>query len=220
VLSESSTVLLGQGYLPFGRYNTNLTNDTLILEAAEIRESIIGYQYGIHGFKAEAFLFNGDADRGSDTLKNYVIHLQAKKENVSAHLDLLSNIFEADAFGDDAERLNAKAEAAVIAGGQIQLGALSLIGEYLTVFTDNDPKALQLEAAYEFAQFTLAFSYQSTSDFGDLLPKNRISIGGSTSVSEFALFSVEIWRDEHQAPANGGAAENDLGLVVQLAVEF
>lgn len=90
---------LGQTYLPFGAFSTNLVNDTLVLEMAETRETAAIAGFSRDGFTAQTYVFNGDIDHDSasnDTLQNWGARIAYDSDNFGAGLDYISNIADSD----------------------------------------------------------------------------------------------------------------------------
>ncbi len=217
-LNDHAALTYGQTYLPFGSYTTHLVNDTMILEIAELRESSASYSYTQNNINLSAFVFNGDADRGHDTVQNIVLHSAYTQENWSAHLDYINNVYETDMFADVVSSLT-NADAAAIVGGTYDRDHVSIVVEYFTIFSEK-PTALQLETAYKFNAYTIAAVFQTTRNFAGILPKKRMSIGANTELDSTAGLAFELWHDKHYGENDGGSGANDLGFVVQLAANF
>ncbi len=213
---------LGQDYLPFGSFETHLVNDTLVLEAAEIRETAAILSWEANGFSAAAYTFNGDVDEGKDTVENFGASLGWGNDSLSVGADYISNVLDSDTLQDAAsyDPDSVDATEAYILRAAANLGPVNLLGEYLETDTiaelaDAEIEVLHLEAATEWADWTFAIAYQETEDADVIeLPEERWSAGVSTEISEGVGLGIEYWNDEDYA---GEESDN---VVVQVAVEF
>lgn len=239
-------LILGQGYLPFGSFETSLVNDTLVLEIAETRESFAMAEWGNDYLLAALYTFNGDAD-DDNNVENYGASLTLGSEGLYVGLDYLSNIGESDGFeafngnDDDAEvdgfivRAGANLDVVTVTAEYFQSGHLSATAWTTDVANDGatalasdlNPEALHVELSSELNDWTLAVAYQQTDDMvnaadtdGSFLPEQRISVGASKSLTENISLGLEVWQDEDYSVADGGTGNDALGAVVQVAVEF
>jgi hypothetical protein len=222
-------IVLGRTIVPFGVFETNLVNDTLVQELAETHESVAMLTAGSGLFSASTYVFNGDADNG-DTIENYGVSLSVGNEQFAAGLDYISNAADTDGIYDvlaPAVDINDTPDA-FIAHAKATFGPVNLIGEFFQAdeFDTADwgfgfePKAWQLEAAFTVSDWTIAAAYQETGDMGGFVPEKRTSIGVSTDVVENVLLGVELWRDKDYGTAESGSGENANSAVVQVAVIF
>mgnify|MGYP001246288567 CR=1 FL=1 len=96
LLNSPLSLTLGQDYLPFGRYETALVNDTLALELGETRETMGMLTFSQSGLSLSAFVFNGDHDSSNQsTLENFGLSLGFENDNVAIGADYLGNIWKA-----------------------------------------------------------------------------------------------------------------------------
>ncbi|MCP5170827.1 MAG: LbtU family siderophore porin [Porticoccaceae bacterium] len=221
---------LGQDYLPFGAFDTNLVNDTLVLEAAETRETAALLSWEAAGFSASVFVFNGDADGGSDTLENFGASIGWGNDNINLAADYTSNLFDSDGFGGFIEDNAAngfddidEAEGAYIVRAALNLESFSFLAEYLgaeestiptTTWINRELEVLHTEMAVALGDWTLALAYQETDDAEDFLPEERISFGVTTAITDNIGIGIEYWKDEDY---DGLDSDN---LVVQLNTAF
>jgi hypothetical protein len=221
------TLTLGQDYLPFGAFQTNMINDTLVLEAAEMRETAAIASWQQAGVSLTAYCFNGDIDEGKDTIENYGASIGWSNEQFSLAADYVSNILDSDGLSDAFEEELGdlgdidQTEGAYILRGRGSLAALELFAEYLKTerftigsFINRELEVLHLEAATQLGDWTVAIALQETDDGEELLPEQRFSLGASTSLSEQLGLGIEYWHDQdyHKAKSDN--------LILQLSVEF
>lgn len=224
---------LGKMYVPFGRYETALVNDTLPLELGETNKTaaLFGFEQG--AFSAGAYIFDGDADR-EEHAENYGLTISFTQDNLGFGLDYISALTESDSLADP-DTLNEWDDSAPAfsLSGSIALGDIKLLGEYLTATSELvpagaadgiEPSAFQLEADLGLElngqSFTFAVAYQQTDDAATFLPEERLSLGCSTDLYENVSLGIEFWHDEDYSVDDGGTGEDGDNIVVQLAVAF
>ena len=228
-------LLIGKQYLPFGRFETALVNDTLALELAEANKTAALFGMEQDGFSAGVYLFDGSVDR-EDHVENYGFTTSYGQENFKFGLDYISALSESDAVSEEINPQALKSDdGALSLSGSLSLEAVTIIAEYLTALDDIEyvdtgdqievqPEAMQVEV--DFAanlsgkEYTFGFALQESDDAVGLLPESRLSFGGSTSVYENVSLAVEFWHDEDYDENDGGSGEKSNNVVVQLAAEF
>lgn len=222
------SLAVGQNYLPFGRFNTNLINDTLVLELAETRETAAGLTWEGHGIAATVYTFNGDVDDGHDTIENVGIALNYNANGYSIGADYISNILDSDGlsgfFEDDLgvalDNIDDSAGAYIIHAAAT-VADTDLLAEYVKseefsvgTWTDREPEVLHLEIAHHISHWTVAIAYQETDDAEGLLPEERLSLGATVEIANNVGLGFEYWNDEDYS---GDESDN---LIMQLAVQF
>ncbi|WP_162844189.1 LbtU family siderophore porin [Sinobacterium caligoides] len=221
------SLTLGQDYLPFGSYETNLINDTLALEIGETRATtaILGFEAA--GFTASGYVYTDESNEDDHSLSAYGASLGYATESFNVGADYIDNILDADTLSEfiDDNGLRPfidKKVSGISLHAAAELGDLNLIAEHLMLdeIGDADVTASQVEAAYSFGDFTAAVAYQQTEDAYGLLPEQRLSIGGSYAVLENTTLSLEYWNDEDYSEKEGGTGDNTNNIALQVAVEF
>ena len=237
--TENVSFTVGQTYLPFGIFEAHIhsVNDPLILEMTETVETVAIATYEAAGFTGQLYAFNGDVDKGNDTVENYGMRLAYVGNGLSVGIDYISNILDSDGisgFLDDGG-IVLDLESYVGAGLfnlSYDFGSAMVIFEALQLDQfkaaefggpgdDLDVTAYQIEGAVDIADWTLSMAYQETEDALALsMPEQRLSMTAYTEVFTATNLAIELWQDEDYSLADGGTGEDSLGLVVQLAVEF
>lgn len=223
------TLDVGKMYVPFGRFETALVNDTLVLEAGETNKTaaLFGLTEGL--FSAGAYVFNGDADR-EDHAENYGVTFTIGNDDYSVGVDYLSALTEADSW---LEQTWAEHPAAYVVSARAGLGEVTLLAEYLAATDDLvaegettgfQPTVFHLEASiglnWNGRAFTAAVAWQQTDDAAGYLPEERLSLGVSTAIYENLSLGVEYWHDEDYSIQDNGSGGDSDNLVLQLAVTF
>jgi len=235
------TVSLGQMYVPFGAFESNMVSDPLTLEIGESRESAILLNYEASGLSAGMFVFNGDIEEVADEDKvmRFGLSLCFEGCNFSGWVDYLSGISDSvaiqDHLGAPAAIVNQVAGLSVHAA--FSMDAFSVIFEYVGSLDDFDvseiafngqgaePSAMNIEFAKSLSvagrDGTIAFAYQTTDEALDLgLPETRVMIAYSTEIYESTSLGIEYLRDSDYSVTDGGTDETSDTFTLQLATGF
>lgn len=220
---------LGKMYVPFGRFETELVNDTLVLEVGETNKTAALFGMEQNGLSVGAYVFDGDADR-EQHVENYGVTLTFEQENFAVGLDYISALTESDALSEEAWDEHSPAFSL---SGRVTAGEINLVAEYLAATSELvlegetegvEPEVLHLEASIGVSlneqPFTFAVAYQQSEDAAGYLPEERLSLGCSTELYENVSLGLEFWHDEDYSDTDGGSGEDSDNVVVQLAVSF
>lgn len=234
-------VNVGQFYLPFGAYETNLVSDPLTLEIGEIRESAVEVGFVYEGFGGSIYTFQGDNEVDGDTrIDSWGANLGFAQEldavSWSVGAGYISNLGDSDSLRDtvvDPTDFTGgwTANLAVVAGD------FNLIGEYLGAADSFDaaalsfdgngakPEAWNIELGYSFEVFgresVAAVAYQVSNEALALeLPEARWLVGWSIGIFDGTALSFEYSHDSDYSTGKGGTGEDASAFVAQLAVEF
>lgn len=244
---SSFSVSIGQQYLPFGVYETNLVSDPLTLEIGETRESAIVISYD-GDLYASFFLFNGDMNEagGDDSIDSTGFNVGYAYEGESINLDVgmayISNIKDSDGFSDgilgyreETGFLGTPEEVEYGAGfaGHMILnwGDMTFIGEFVAAMDDfvageiaggnKKPSATNLEFAYAISEdFGVALAFQNSVDLAGYLPESRFLLGMSYQIDEATSFAFELASDSDYSSGDGGTGESASVTTLQFATEF
>ena len=224
---------VGQVYVPFGGFASNLVSDPLTLDLGEIRETAVEVGVNVGPAAASIYVFNGDVDDSGATDRSktemYGVSLGlADGDDAFSYefgLDYISSIADTDTLQDaivggtiDDYVAGVSIDASVV------MGAANLNLEYTTARDEFEatelsfdgkgakPAAFNVEVGYvvNIAGFEtqLAASYQRTKEALALgLPEKRIAFAASTLVAENTSLSVELARDYDYGQADAGTAE-------------
>lgn len=235
------SLTVGQQYLPFGAFESNMITDPLTLDIGETAETAIALGFSAGEFGGALFGFNGDRNPGGgDDIDGFGAALGyglALGDNeVGLNVSYLNDLGDSDglqeAIDQEADRVPGWA-ASVIVG----VGEVTVIGEYLAAldrfeaddiaFADRgaQPSSWMIEAAYPLSvagkDVTVAASFQQTDEAVELeLPRSRTLIGFSVGLMEQLSLAVEWAYDDDYGVGDGGRGESANTLTVQLAAEF
>lgn len=177
---------LGKMYVPFGRFETALVNDTLVLEVGETNKTAALFGMEQNGLSVGAYVFDGDADR-EQHVENYGVTLSFEQDNFAVGLDYISALTESDALSEEAWDEHSPAFSL---SGRVTAGEINLVAEYLAATSELvlegetegvEPEVLHLEASIGVSlneqPFTFAVAYQQSEDAAGYLPEERLSLG-------------------------------------------
>lgn len=237
--AESSplSLSLGQMYVPFGMFDSNLVSDPLTLELGETRESSILVNYEMSGMLAGLYVFNGDIEEGADEDKvtQFGISLNYESDMVVAGIDYISSISDTDAIQDHlgGPITVISHVAGISAHASFNMNSMSIIIEYLGALDAFDvseipfngvgaePSATNIEFGVEVGEAMLAVGYQATEEALDLgAPETRLLIAYSTEIYEATSLSFEYAQDSDYELTDGGSGETADTITIQLATEF
>jgi len=244
---SSFSIKIGQQYLPFGAFETNLVSDPLTLEIGETRESAIIFSYD-GALYASFYMFNGDMNEtgGDDSVDSMGFNLGWAYEGEDLNFDLgvsyISNLKDSDglsggiieyreaAFVDPPNEVN---EYVAGFGGHLTLnwGSFTFIGEVVAAMdnfeadelapTQRKPSATNLEFAYGITEdLVLAFSMQNSVDMAGYLPESRILFGVSYALDEASGLAFEFASDSDYGSSAGGTGNSASSFTIQLATSF
>lgn len=225
------TATLGQDYLPFGAFETNLVNDPLTLSLGETRETTLSLSSTAGKLSGTIYLFNGEQDENNeDRLNNFGARLQISGEQYVLGADYISNLADSDTL--QALNLIGTTGGNAVSGmsvyGKLLLGNLNFYLERLSASDDllptstaTEPSASHFEIAFLKNQVTYALAYQTTNDASFIaLPKKRLSAGLNTQLANQLNLAFEVSRDEDYDLTAGGTDATTNSWVIQLAAEF
>lgn len=184
---SSFSISIGQQYLPFGVFETNLISDPLTLEIGETRESAIVFTYD-SGLYASFYMFNGDMNEagGDNSVDSMGFNLGYSHEGESLSFDVgvsyISNIKDSDGLSGNIIAYREAVNEAIpdsfpvpqevneyVAGfgGHLVMtwGSFSLIGEVIAAM-DNFAVDELTNAERKPSATNLEFAYSITDNMG------------------------------------------------------
>lgn len=238
--NSPGSLSVGQMYVPFGVYETNMVSDPLTLELGEIRESAVLLNYERAGMSAAFYVFNPDLHEPNDEDKvtQFGFSFGFEKAGLAAGIDYISAINDTDAIQGhlvDTQSLTfiEQTVAGLSVNAMYSTDDLSVVFEYVGAL-DNfavteigfngagaEPSAMNLEVAMPVGNATLAVAYQATDEAVGLgLPEARTMIAYSTEIYSSTGLGFEYANDSDYDVADGGSGNSGYTFTVQLATEF
>ena len=234
------SISIGQMYVPFGSFDSNMISDPLTLELGETRESSILIRHESNGLSAGFYVFNGDVEEGSDEDKvtQFGFNLSVEQGDLNAGVDYISSISDTDTIQDSGVGATVVDQVAGLSvHASYAIDSMSMIFEYLSAMDSFDstdmafgangangaePVAMNLEFAMEVSGGTVAVAYQMTDEaFALDLPEARTMIAYSTEIYESTSLAFEYLRDtDYDVAVVGGTGNSANTFTVQLATEF
>jgi len=232
--------IIGQTYMPFGNYDTNLASDPLTLEIGESREVALQLGAATARLTGTIYLFNGNAedDEGSQ-LNDYGAFLgygtETDNSTFTFGLGYMKNLGDSDGLQDGITVADEVSGTAVNAS--VDFAGFGLIGEWVGAndrFEPDNldwqgrgarPSAWNLEAGYTFEaggrENTMSVAYQGTRESVALeLPETRALIGYSTELLENISLLLECAYDTDYGITDGGTGNVTSAFTAQLVAVF
>jgi len=238
------SVSVGQLYVPFGVYDSNMVSDPLTLDIGEARETAAVFDYTIDNLSAAFYLFNGTNNKNNgadDNIDNFgfsIIYTSSGDINFTGSLGYINDVGDSD--GIEAGLLTTDVQDHIpgfTAAVRVDIGDINFIAEYIAArdsFQETElefnesgakPSAFNLEAGYSFnlagKPASIGLGYQTTDEALALeLPEKRIITALSVDVLKNTTLGFEYNRDEDYDVASGGSGKSAHTFTLQLAVEF
>jgi hypothetical protein len=234
------SLALGQMYVPFGSYQTQMVSDPFTLDLGETRETaaLVGFEQD--GLTASAWLFKGDLD---DDLDDFGLALGYsagdEEQGWGLGMSYAANLAESDGIGGALDEAGVgeprdKIGALGLHGG-FHGDSFRLIAEYLSALESFDPAELgwkgggaepaawNLELGYGFEiaglESTAAIGYQQTREALALgLPETRWSLALSVGLMEQVSLGLELAFDEDYGRGDGGSGDDATTFTALVAV--
>ena len=229
---EALSVSVGKMYLPFGRFDTNMMNDTLVLELAEIRDVSGMVTWSNSDISISSFLFKGDVESNDQSSTAMGVSAEYALGSASVGLDYLTNVYQTNLFSgyiNEQDILIDDAESAYILRGAYTFEDFYVSTELfqskkLNAIASNKPKALHLEAGLAVDVWQFALAWQETEDSVELgLTESRNSVSVSREFSSNTVSLVvglELFKDEDYSQSQGGSGNTSNNVLLQLGVFF
>lgn len=225
---QTPALHLGRQYLPFGRFESAMISDPLILELGETHTTAALLVLTGDPWSATVGAFEGSVDDGDDGLDSWVAAIEANPcEGVALGASWISDLAESDAELVQNEGAYRDGVAGWSAFVTLQHGEFGLTAEYLAAvkhfkaeqveaggdLTGARPEAWNLELSWQATdKLMLAGRYEEANNYQDDV--HRYGAAVSYGLCDYALLAVEYLnaRAEGEDPAHT--------LTAQLAVEF
>lgn len=244
---DSNFFQVGQMYVPFGLYATNMISDPLTLEISETRESVIRVGGGIMNLYASVYIFKGttrktgaekNVDQAGGRINYFVsgagFELDLGVDYIN-NLDSEAVIAHLQAKTPSTNELHAYVPARLVYAS-LRFGGMHVIAEQLSTdqydaieiaFNGNGAKlgASNIELGYSMAiagiETTLGVARQTTEQAQALgLAKEKTLLAVSLNIYEETALSFEYASSTDYALADGGTGKDATSYTVQLAVGF
>ncbi|MDH5179073.1 MAG: LbtU family siderophore porin [Gammaproteobacteria bacterium] len=234
------TIKMGQMYVPFGSYETNVISDPLTLEIGETRDSALMLEGEAGSLQYAAYLFNGvTLKTGSEEAVDKMgLRLAFVKEGMDIGVDYISNIADTATVSSNVTSTPAiqTEVSGMVLHANLTFGSLHVIFENLTSdkfdaadlsFKGNGAElsATNMEVGYDFnmggMESTFAVAMQTTEEASGLgLPESRMLIALSMKLQKDTALSFEYATSSDYSIADGGTGADSTSITAQLAVGF
>jgi hypothetical protein len=210
---------IGQMFVPFGRYATNMVTNPLTIDMARTNERAILFGYYKKGLYGSVYAFSGATEFGGSGIDTYGINFGYEKTYSKGSYNIgagyIANIADATGFqltsnsvGFFGFGLNSKTEilehrvAAIDVHGEFAYGRFNVFGEYITTVRAFDvcnlnfnghgaePSVSNVELAYNFQVMTCPASLAVGYD----TTREALALGLPRS-SFLTVFNISIWKN-------------------------
>ena len=239
-MNQTTSLIAGRVYVPFGNFESNMVSDPQTLELGETSETVLMVSEDSGRISGSIYTFNGDVDedaeitKGDDAALSFGANIAIATDSVSLGASYISNIAETGAL----EALGGNVESAVAGMGVsfgYSMGNFSLIAEHVAAMdsfavtdlggataNEETPSATNVEIAFGLQSgATLAAAYQTTSETLFLgMPETVTSVAYSSELMPGVGMGIEYAVADDYEIVDGGSGESATTVTIQLAVEF
>ena len=233
--------IIGQTYMPFGNYDTNMISDPLTLVIGEAREKGIQLGYVDKNINLNAYIFSGEINRvdQDETLSSFGASVSYTTKYYGNKLKMgagyISNMGDSDTLQEFISTTDTVPGFSAYA--KADRGSFGFIAEYVTALDDfyapnpdyaglgTRPSAFNLELGFRFISFTktsiVSLGYQGTDESVLIgLPKQRLlTTYRMYKVSNINL-SFEYAYERDYAVNEGGTGRNASSFTAQASIVF
>lgn len=239
-------IYIGQQYLPFGWFESNMVSDPLTLELGETSEPAFTFSYE-NDYFAKIYMAKGTVAIANkdDNINHFGVSLGYTTDNVNVGVDYTNNIGESNNAGDiiaqdptvDSVGANGTIEKAIAGGAAhigLNMGTFHFFGEI--VFAQDDfaasevrstlaakPSANNVEFALDVGnKSAIAIGAQSTVDMESFgLPAKRVLFAYTTEFESGIGFGLELRSDKnYTTAASSGSKDTAKGITMQFSAAF
>ncbi|MCP4722472.1 MAG: LbtU family siderophore porin [Desulfobacteraceae bacterium] len=235
----------GKIYVPFGAFETMMISDPITLDMAEIADNGVQVGIAVKGFRAAAYVYNGDVDEANedDTIQNFGFSggyaMETDQFSFDLGADLTNNILESGVLSGSVDGVGLDEYVSGFAlHAMFNWGPICLIGEYVSMIDDAEAiggtvaaeelSAYALEAGYTFDvsgfETTVAIGYQAsdTDDAGayEDYPESKILGSVGVGITDNLSIACEYSTAENYSTAEGGDGDEIDTFTIQMAFEF
>lgn len=232
--------IIGQTYLPFGNYSTEMISDPLTLEIGETRESAIQIGAATSGVNVNLYTFNGDIDKdGKDQINSFGAAVTYEKDfdklGFSIGAGYTNNLGDSDGLQEGV--VVSDRVAGISAHASLKFSRFGIYAEYLGASDPFDaadyafngegaqPSAYNLEANIEFPilqkDSILALGLQGSGEAVELgLPEQRMLAAYRVFVMRNTSLAIEYAYDRDYSIEEGGTDKSANTFTAQASVVF
>ena len=235
---------IGQIYVPFGWFETNMASDPLTRVIAETREVAFAATFD-GGFNASVYVFNGDLieSGNDDTLDSIGANLGYLYEGQSAHVDIgfgyINNFGDTDFLSKIIlQNQNGQSDVVEYVPGIaahliLNWGAFQLIGELAAASKEfatgeiylnqkSQPSATNLEMGYNFAKsWNISVAMQNSVDMSGYLPESRLMFATSYKIDDSTRVTFEYANNTDYDSSNpNGSGESGSSIILAATTSF
>ena len=235
IADTSLSLTVGQMYLPFGKFESNMVSDPLTLEIGETRESTLALGYELDGIYGSFYVFNGNSENSTDdNASDFGLNISYTTNTLDIGVSYLSSLAETDTMQESVDSAGDNVPGAIGMHAIVSMGKVKIIAEYVTAIEEFDaadfsfegeastPSAYSAEIAYTLSlmgkETTMAASVQGTKEAANAgLAESRIMFGLSSALKDNTSLSLEFM---NESDVEGGEGDGTNIVTAQIAVAF
>jgi hypothetical protein len=232
--------IIGQTYMPFGDYSTEMISDPLTLEIGETRATGIQVGAAKSGFNINLYTFNGDIDYDEkDQINSFGAAVSYghdfDKFSFSVGAGYTNNMGDSDGLQEGITVSDSVP--GISANATLEISRFVLYAEYVgatEAFDEADyafngngaqPSAYNLEADINFSSFDkdsiVALGYQGSEEAIDLgLPRQRMLATYRVFIMPNTSVAIQYAYDKDYSTDDGGTGKSANALIAQATVVF
>lgn len=235
---------IGQLYVPFGWFETNMASDPLTRVIAETREVAFAATFD-GGFSASIYVFNGELleSGGDDSIDNIGANLSYRYEGHSAQVDIgfgyINNFGDSDFLSQIIiQNENGQPDVVEYVPGiaahlNLTWKSFQLIGEITAATKEfaageiylnqkSQPSATNLEMGYNFAKsWNIAIGMQNSVDMSGYLPASRLIFATSYKIDDSTRVTFEYANNSDYDNSNpNGTGESGSSIILAATAHF
>ena len=231
--NDTTSVVAGRTYIPFGDFSTNMVSDPLTLQLAETAEDVLMISMESGDVSGSIYTFNGEADEVSeapdDDALSFGANIAYAANGLTFGASYISNFADTDGLQEPGNNIDSAVAGLGVNFG-LSMNNFSFIAEHVaaaeaftngdvlagaTVANEETPVASNVEIAFDTGSAVFAAAYQMTDEAEFLgLPETATSVAVSFDVMEGAGLGIEYIVTEDYAGLD------DSAFTMLLAVEF
>lgn len=238
-VNEHLSLSIGQLYLPFGNFETNMISDSLAQQFSEAAETAVQIDSSFRSVSASFFLFNGDVLKtfAHDAIESIGFNITYSNDTITTGMSYTNNLSDSDLITDSLTLSPASTVVDYVSGISVYatttFDKTSVFFEHITAVDNFDvsnlefttkgakPGANNLEIGYKISDGAIAIAYQSTTEAIALgLPESRLLLSYSMEVMKGTSLTFEMAADQDYSATDGGSGDKTSTATVQLAVAF
>ena len=239
-LGKSLSLTLGQRYLPFGKFESNLVSDPLTYDMSHTLRTIAQLEFENETLSGSIYAYRGGrTDEQHDTINHYGAHFSVVNDHFEWGIGYLNHFEDTHGPFEATQDINIGDETVSGLSTYVlaHFGHWNVIGEYLGAlesfspdilsFADRGakPRTWNMEIGYQFdllgKETVFAVAYQGSQDALPIeLAQKRYGGAIAVEIFERTHLTLEYLREQDYSLEEGGTGKNSDTITLQCTLEF